>query len=181
MEKLMKIANRMEDKTLFKTEWLSIKRTNDWYDYMHQEKSDGKAVAVLIYRENLNTPICGRFEEVPCHFDGISLCSLTGMVEKEDTFEYTAVKEIYEEAGINCKKEELIGLGTIKNSKASDTITYLYALNAGNRDIGEPIGDGTKGEEGSYCDWVTYKDAIMCKDPLMSTLIKRLEIIGIKL
>jgi len=178
---LTQIASRLDVKTIFKNEWLSLKDLNG-YIYMHQEKSDGKAIAVLIYRSNKEKPICGRFERVPCHFDGITLCALTGMVENND-FINTAIKEIFEEAGIICTKNELIDLGTIKNSKASDTVTQLYALDVKDRNIDNDaaIGDGTEGEKDAYCEWVSYKDAVNCKDPLMATLIKRAEITGILL
>ena len=168
-------------KTLFKSDWLSLKKLDDWYEYTHGEKSNGQGIAVLIYREDNVKSIVGRYENTPCHFDGLTLSSLTGMVEKDMSPIDTAVKEIYEEAGIVCTKEELISLGTARTSKASDSIMHLYLLNAKNRPIGKSTSDGTKGEDDAYCKWVTYEEAIDCKCPLQAAMIKKAEVLGFNL
>jgi len=168
----------MKAKTLYKGDWITVKTVEDWYEYIHQHRSNGKSVAILIFREDNPKAIVGRYEGTPCHFDGIQLCSITGMVEPDYEPIDIAVKEIYEEAGIKCKRNELISLGEIRQSKASDTVVYLFLLNAGKRDVGKAIGDGTKGEEGAYCKWIPYREAIECKDPLMGCLIKKAELRG---
>ena len=166
-----------EDKTLYSNEWLSIKQTDDWYVYMHQEKSDGKGVAVLGYRQiGEDVEFLGRFEQVPCHKDGAVLCSLTGMVERGDNPLETAVKELVEESGIEKSSEYFEELGTLRSSKASDTTFFLFAVDLSDtedKEVYEGDGDGTKGEEGSYCKWVSRQDVIQCKDPLLMALVMR--------
>lgn len=169
----MSISAR-DDKVLYKGPWLSIRQTPDGYEYMHQEKSNGGAVAVLAYRLR-PTQIVGRFEECPPHRDGLALCALTGMMDHPGEHPATtAARELQEEAGIMVNPEELKALGTIRPSKASDTLMHLFSVNIGeNRDIGKSIGDGTRGEENAYCKWVTVDEALRCKDPMVATLLAR--------
>ena len=54
---------------------------------------------------------------------------------------------------------------------------YLFAIDlsdefeAGKKFLGE--GDGTKGEEGSYCKFVTIDEAVDSKDALLSVMFLR--------
>jgi len=153
----MKLKNVFEsinkDKVLYADEWLSLRQTGGRYTYMHEEKSDGKAVAVLGFKteEDGSYKILGRFEEVPPHHDGISLCALTGMVEKGDEPLETAVRELSEEAGIEADQDQFENFGTTRPSKASDTTMFLFAVDLSDieeKEIYSGEGDGTKGEEG---------------------------------
>lgn len=162
------------DKTLWENEWLEVREHEDWYTYIHQVKSDGKAVAVLGYSEDPFSPL-GRFEVVPCHHDGIALCSLTGMVDKGEKFVEAAVREFKEESGVDVEESELEDLGEVRPSKVSDTVVHLYAVKVSHQDgkmTGE--GDGTKAEQGSFCRFISVSEAINSKDPLMSTMTVKL-------
>lgn len=159
-------------KTLWENEWIEIREIDGFYTYMHQKKCDGKAVAVLGFSKD--GKVLGRFERVPCHGDGITLCSLTGMVDPGEEFLDAAVRELEEESGISMPPESLISLGEVRPSKASDTVISLWAVEVEYQPgefTGE--GDGTEGEKGAYCKFVTMKEAARCKDPLVPCMILR--------
>ena len=159
-------------KVLAKNEWLSLRET-DGYVYAHEEKSDGMGVAVLASRWP-PLQIVGRIERCPCHFDDFALCSLTGQIDAGESPLATAVRELFEEAGITAGPDEFEALGQVRPGKATDTTMHLFAVNIGpDRDIGRGPGDGTKGEEGAYCQWIDYAKAVMSKDPLLATMAAR--------
>jgi 8-oxo-dGTP pyrophosphatase MutT (NUDIX family) len=162
------------DKTLYKGDWLSVKQTPGGYDYMHQEKSNGGAVAVLAYKLR-PARIVGRYEECPPHRDGLALCAITGMMDHDgEDPATTAARELQEEAGIVAGPDELNYLGAVRTSKASDTTMHLFSIDIGeNRDIGKSVGDGTRGEANAYCEWITVEDALKCKDPLVAAMMAR--------
>ena len=163
-------------KTLYRNEWLSLQETLDGYVYAHEEKSDGQGVAVLAYRAK-PLLVVGRYENCPCHFDGMALTSLTGQVDPGETPLQTAARELFEEAGITAGHDEFQSLGTVRPSKAADTTMHLFAVDIGDRDIGRGPGDGTKGEEGAYCKWVDHEQALISKSPVLATMVARLVMI----
>jgi len=168
------LAEKDGDKTLWENEWLAVKEHDGWYTYMHQVKSGGKAVAVLGYSED-PLLILGRFEGVPCHNDGINLCSLTGMVDPGEEFVEAAVREFDEESGSKVSASDLEDLGEVRPSKASDTVIHLYAAKIDKQDgklTGD--GDGTRGEAGAFCSFIPVTEAINSKDPLLATMVLRL-------
>jgi 8-oxo-dGTP pyrophosphatase MutT (NUDIX family) len=162
---------------LFANPWLSLKRIGN-YVYSSETRSNGKLVAVLIYDSSKPGQYYGRFEDCPSHFDGMKLSALTGGVEKDDPMS-TAVHEIKEESGFTALESELDNLGTVRSSKSSDTVVYLYAWDAKDKTPETPQGDGSDGEVGAYCEWVSEKDYAWCKDPLAATMILRFKM-GIK-
>jgi 8-oxo-dGTP pyrophosphatase MutT (NUDIX family) len=157
----------MSDKVLFQSEWLAIKSTADGYEYMSQMKSD-QGVAILAFRRNPLT-LVGRYEEIPPHGDDLALCSLTGMVDAGEQPVQTAVRELFEEAGIQVGYDEMMDLGSVRPSKASDYIIHIFAV-----DVGRGPGDGTQAEADAYCQWVNYTAAIESKDPTLVTAAARL-------
>ena len=176
-------ATNQGDETLWEDEWIAVKKKDDLYTYTHSIKSDGKGVAVLGYSyddedyEDTKMMVLGRYEDTPPHGDGITLTSLTGMVEKGDTPLETAVKELKEESGISVDASKLEEIGTVMPSKSSDTVIHLFAVDLSSEFDGAKEffgdGDGTKGEEGSYCKFVSIDDATESKCPLLSVMILR--------
>jgi len=165
--------DKNKDPILWQNEWMKVFSRDGWYTYAHH--GNGKGVAVLGYSVE-PFMILGRYENTPPHDDGISLCSLTGMLDKENE-EPTeaAIRELNEESGYVKEVNDLLSLGTIRQSKGTDTLMYLFAVELmfdKENHFGE--GDGTKGEEGSYAKFITAKEAIECKDPLLGLMISRL-------
>lgn len=164
----------MTDIILFETEYLALVKRDDWYYFAQVPGSIG-GVIILLYRLNDNKPILGRYEKCPAHNDGLALTAIAGGIEKGDTSLKTAINESYEEGGYKIEPEIFIDLGKCQLSTNQDTIVYLYAANVTNLPRYDAPGDGTKGEIGSYCDWISVKDAIFSKSAFMSTLIMRLK------
>lgn len=160
-------------KELFHNKWLSLWDV-DGYTFSHETRSNGNLVAILIFDSTKPDTYYGRYEICPAHDDGMELCSITGGVDGGDVVG-TALHEIKEEAGFDAKKEELYVLGTVRPSKSADTVASLYAWDCKGQEQGEAVGDGSEGEKGAYCKPVTKNEAIMCKDPLMATMIARFE------
>ncbi len=168
---------------LFDNQWIQI-RKKDYYVYAHLKWCNGVGVAVLPYRKNSSgqKEYLGRFEICPPHGDGFKLGSITGGYDNAGKFNIKecALNELAEEAGYLASPGDLIDLGTVYVSKISDTIMYLFSINldsACTKKV-EAAGDGSKGEEGAYCRWVSQEDAVNCDDPLLITLITRLEYVN---
>lgn len=172
-------------KTLFETEWLSLKENPDGFIFVHTERGDGHSVAVLGWREDYNgLKILGRFEPSSAHGDKENkLVSLTGcMEERFGTIEETALKyavqELEEEAGIKVGKKRFVSLGTIRPSKSSDTTMHLFSVELPVEEpLDNPKGDGTKNEKGTYCKWVSLDEIIASKDPVLHCLVLKSGII----
>jgi 8-oxo-dGTP pyrophosphatase MutT (NUDIX family) len=171
-----KISKRAGEQTVYQGKYISVKLLDGWYEFLRD--GTGKFVAVLGYRRIGKDAweYLGRYENCPPHKDGIALCSLTGGMEEDEEPTQSALRELKEESGITTD-EELESLGTVRSSKASDSTGYLFAV-----DLSEVPdqpkytgkGDGTKGEEGSYCKWVSREEAINAKDTILITMIARL-------
>ena len=163
----------MTDKILFTGEWLQVRLKDGWYEYLHQVKSNGAAVAFLLFH---GYQVLGRYEHCPPHGEGLQLSSFTGMVDPGETIEEAVVREIYEEAGIRAVADKLINLGVVRPSKASDTVLHLFAYSVDSlEDVNfKPAGHGTRGEQGAYSKWVTKEEAAYCKDGSVGTMLARL-------
>lgn len=168
------------DAILFDNEWLQLRRTPDGYVYSHENKSDGQGVAVLAYRRRGDdVQLAGRYEQCPCHRDGFALTSLTGLMDQpgEKPTE-TAARELKEEAGMTVRADQLKPLGTVRPSKQADTILHLFGVDVtdtpNDRELSRDVeGDGTAGEQGAYCQWVSLTDACLSKSPVFVTLAVR--------
>lgn len=170
---------RNGDHILYNNEWLQMCETPDGYVYSHEAKSDGKGVAVLAFRQQNGIEVVGRYEQTPCHRDGFALTSLTGLMDAADEYPAeTAARELKEEAGIDVAPEQMRSLGSVRPSKQADTTMHLFCVDVGDRDIGESVGDGTSGEQGAYCRWVTPREACLSKSPVLAALVARALLFG---
>jgi hypothetical protein len=166
------------DSILFNNQWIQI-RKKKYYVYAHLKWCNGTAVAILPFRKNKSGQMeyLGRYEICPPHGDGVKLCSITGGYDNADRFSIRecALNELVEEAGYCVSLKDLIDLGTVFDSKSTDTVIYMFAIDLDLADIKKvnATGDGTIGEEGAFCDWVTKHQAINCNDPLLITMVTR--------
>lgn len=168
------------DAILWDNPWLQLRETPGGYVYSHENKSDGQGVAVLAYRRrDQDVYVAGRYEDCPCHRDGLQLTSLTGLMDKPgETPAACAARELSEEAGIDVRPEDLQPLGTVRPSKQADTVLHLFCVDVtdtpNDRPLSEHVpGDGTAGEQGAYCRWVPVTDAYLSKSPVLATLAAR--------
>lgn len=173
----------MSKTILYHNKWVQIIRKdtekNGSYLYSHSPWNDGIGVAILPFKYEMgNLEILGRFELCPAHSDDIELTSVTGGYDNSDIFsiEQCALNELKEEAGFNAQEKDLIRLGTVRPSKASDTTMHLFAVDVSKASVSPCVAesDGTLGEVGAYVHWVSLNQAIQCKDPLVSTMLLRL-------
>jgi len=176
MKSLRKILE--ESKLLWKDDYIEVRKKDGWYTYVHD--GTGKFVAVLGFVKEPEFMILGRYEDSPPHNEGISLASLTGGLEEKENEKDGATREFGEESGIKINKEDLISLGEVRPSKFTDSVGYLFAVDLTNivddldkKYMGE--GDGTKGEQGAYCKFVSLEDMLKSKDPLSITCFARLK------
>lgn len=164
------------DKILYSGKWLSVIERDGWYVFSRETTSKG-VVYILIIDRNKQEPILGRFEVCPAHSDKTQvLTSITGGINIKRKPLDVAVEEIYEEAGYRISPKQIIHLGKVNLTKSTDTIGYLYAVDVTGLKRGKAPGDGSFGEVGSYCDWVSIEEAAGCKCPIMSTLLFRYQI-----
>jgi 8-oxo-dGTP pyrophosphatase MutT (NUDIX family) len=172
---------------IFNNKWLSVKKktmdNGGEYVYAHAPWCGGEGVSILPFR-NVETEggffhpeFLGRFEICPAHSNDIELCSITGGMDKEgESPAFTARRELIEEAGYEAPVENFVYLGTVRPSKSSDNTTHLFGINLDKPAVKEveATGDGTLGEEGAYCDWVSVERLADAKDPLLHTMFTRL-------
>jgi 8-oxo-dGTP pyrophosphatase MutT (NUDIX family) len=148
------------------------------YTYTIAPHSNNAGVAVLPYRYSGDQiEVLGRFEWCPAHDASYAndLASITGGCDKkEKTPSEVAADEAYEEGGFVVQADKLISLGSVRPSKASSYTTYLYAVDVTGLEWKDAPGDGTVGEEGAYCDFVSITEAIWSKDPLLAAMVVRL-------
>lgn len=168
--------------TLFKGKWVEVREKNG-YEYLHNTWCNGVGVAIVPFKkdENGQTIYLGRYENNSAHGTTTpQLCSITGGYDNSDKFtiEQCVLNELEEEGGFRATVNNLIPLGSCKPSKASDGVNHLFAidLDVAKAQEVEATGDGTGGEVGAYCEWVTKKQAIECQDPLFAQMISRLEL-----
>jgi len=159
------------DKVICRTKYLSLIERDGWYYFAQIHGSIG-GVSILLYREN--GMILGRYEVCPAHGDGLALTAISGGIEEGDTLLETAIKESYEEAGYKLEASDFVDLGSCRLSTNQDTIVYLFAADVTGKERYPAPGDGTRGEQRAYCEWVTATEAIQSKSAYMSTLIMRL-------
>jgi 8-oxo-dGTP pyrophosphatase MutT (NUDIX family) len=163
------------DKVLYQGKWLSVIERDGWYHFSRESRSGG-VVYVLAYRTDDAPMILGRYEICPAHSDATpTLTSITGGVPDAREPIDIAVEELREEAGYDVDVRALSSLGKVNLTKSCDTIGHLYAVNLSGLERHDALGDGSRGEIGSYCDWVSVKDAVRCKCPILASMIIRLQ------
>jgi len=173
-------SGKMSDKVLWKNDWIEVRERDNWYTFTTSPSGNSNGVAVLGFKREVGeTQYLGRYELTVCHSPEIELASLTGMCDKEgENVKTTAMRELEEESGYVVNDlRRFIELGTVRPSKSSDYTITLFAIEIKDTDEKVEIaGDGTKGEEGAYCKWISREEAVNCKDPLVSTMIARLDL-----
>ena len=167
--------SNITDNILFKEEWLSIKQHNG-YSYVHEEKCNGKLIAILPYRKkSLSIEYLMRMEICPAHSNEHELCCIIGSCDNialnEDN---TAIKELKEEAGYTISIDQLIPLGWCWDAKVADTKVYLYTCDLTDVKIGFATTDGTELEASAYCNWMDINSLKETHDPKVFMMVDKI-------
>ncbi len=154
------------DELIASGHWMKLFRRYGWCECISQNNVRG-TVFVLIYRITDNgIEILCRHEHTPAHEselrDSINrYASISGSWDdKTNSSLECAQTEVREETGYIISIDELIDLGTIYPSKFLCTCGYLYAVEIKDHDRIDIIGDGTPGEIGASCEWISGAKAI---------------------
>jgi ADP-ribose pyrophosphatase YjhB (NUDIX family) len=164
------------DKELFRNQFLAI-IDRDGYTFLREVRCDGQIVSLLPFRIDMETgrmAFLARLEVCPAHGSEFEQCSITGGVDLGQTIEEAAVLELWEEAGYRAEVKELVSLGQVRPSKASDTVVHLFATDVGGKPQTPPPGDGSRFEVGASVEWVDYDRGVQITDPLFVTAMTRL-------
>lgn len=164
---------------LKETKWVSLRRfsTEKYgdYDYLHEDRCDGKIIAILPYKIEGDIEFLLRDEITTCwKFPGSSVASITGGFEAELGVLKTVKEELAEEAGYEVDEKEFIELGTVHGTKSCDTIYYLYSIDLTGKEktlTGE--GDGSPLESEAFCYWSDSIDK--SEDPMTYVMHHRLQ------
>jgi hypothetical protein len=177
------IASPLEssnEKVLWKNKWLEVYEQDGWYTCVRSTVGNG--VCVLPYRKKGETwEILIRCEHTPCHEDGprvkgkFNKTSLTGQIEKGYDALGTAEKELHEESGYAILQKDFIDLGWVYPTKSSPDKCFLFGVSLdGAKEPDQIKGDGTKGEDGAWCEWVSLEEALGLPSASMSACIAKL-------
>lgn len=111
----MKIENifesKKDNKKLYGNEWLSLRVKDGWFTYVHEEKSDGRGVAIIGFKkdENDDYRFTAHMEPHVTNLKTLRMASITGQMDKEnEEAKATAIREMEEEAGIKITEDELV-------------------------------------------------------------------------
>ncbi len=155
---------------LFENSWLSIINRND-YIFTHTMNF---VVYVLPYRRpKRGTYLLGRFEICPAHSLQKELYAITGQCEPTADPLHVANIELQEEAGIVAAPSQFVSLGSGYLTKQADTIAHFFTIDVTDMPRGQAQADGSRFEQGSYCDWVSRAEALFAPCVGLQALIAR--------
>lgn len=152
------IPNVGQDRTLFKTQWVSIKATDREYHYLERKGRD--SVAALLIRHGKpdaqgyevlirQQPLCVDMSEE----DGdmkLFPCPITGCIEPGESPEVAAVREVQEEAGYIVQVQPL---GRYIVSSQTNEICHLFYADVTGQEPGIAEQDGSYFESISRNEW----------------------------
>ena len=164
-----------------KGDWLSLRVKGDGYEYLHEDRCQGKIVAVLgfVKGEDGQVRILARSEYTPCWVPGEertpTISALTGGVEPGEDPDEAAYREAFEEAGIDSPSVEWYSLGQTKGTKSTDTDYFIYACVLTEADFKEQTeGDGSQAEAEAKNVLLTLDEALeQMVDPVGLAIIAR--------
>lgn len=168
-------VNLVQDRYLYKTEWLSLKEMQGPtgpYVYSHEDRCNGQIVVVLPFRnsDTGSVEILARNEFTPpWGMNTRFLSSITGGVDAGEDSPVAAVRELQEETGYTVPIGNIISLGTCHGVKSCDTIYFIYAV-----DVTGLPGNGNSekattdlNEKIARNVWISPFDVTRAVDPLL--------------
>ncbi|QNM93386.1 NUDIX domain-containing protein [Mycoplasma sp. Pen4] len=144
------------DKLLFLNKWVSMYQTPDGFVY--SERKNTNSVAVLCFRINSNNQkeYLIRYQPLPVIKNNNELyaCPITGSCEVDEKPLDTAIKEVFEEAGINVGLRHLVySIDNVASTQSSE-IVHNYVFNVTGLNQETPKNDGSLFESISQNKWV---------------------------
>lgn len=153
---------------LFRNKWMRVREIQHKLPdgttepYTTTTLGSGKSIAVLPYRRlgQGNAEILLRNEITPPWLvdsddpEERVLSALTGMVDGDEDPLTAALRELYEEAGYQVDEEDVISLGYVRTSKASEDVCFLYAVDVTGLEPDTPPLDGGPFEPYAESVWV---------------------------
>ena len=159
--------------------YLALRIVNGW-EYMHEHASP-ESVAIMVFRNNSETPLLASIDTIPCHFMNgeptEDICTFTGLMEKDEKPIITACRELEEETGYRVNAEEMLSLGFVFPMKSADMKTHLFAIDVTNKERFEAVGDGSEKEANMTTEWISMNDALLSADPLFAVMIARTNLV----
>lgn len=103
-------------------------------------------------------------------------CCIRGGIEEGEDPQYSAKRELQEEAGYEVQTKDLYDLGTMYHSKENMANTHLYGVNLTDCVRFNDDGDGSYSEEIASNEWVKMSECCQkhIKDPLIHVALIRL-------
>ena len=153
-------------------EYAELRRVGLYY-YAHF--GYGRAVAILPFRHTAaDLELLARLEVRPSHGAGMELGAITGRYDNPAiSLLACAVKEVSEEAGYIVDPDTVIDLGETWDSKVTDSIYHLFAV-----DISDPAIRRCEavdvGPETGYPQWITPAEVSRTTDPILAMTYLRL-------
>lgn len=154
------IREENQDKTIFKTKWISVKETSKGFQFL--ERKGVNSIACFLIKESnrglLNLKdkydVLIRYQPLPIDNSSdqdLFPCPITGSIEENETYEDCAMREVYEESGYKIGIPSFIGSYFCSTQSNEEVFMYLYDVT--NLSYGIPKGDGEKYESISYNQW----------------------------
>lgn len=170
-------------KVLFENRWLQVQEIEhempdgSVLNYTSIVEGLGSSVAVMPYRfEGGGLSVLLRNEITPPWLVDSDqprvLSSLTGMMDENETHLECATRELFEESGYKVPPSTMEYLGSVRLSKSSQNLVYLYAVEVTDLANETPKGDGQGFEEWAQSVWMCNTD--QSEDSLAHTLFLKL-------
>lgn len=161
----------MSRKLLYKTPFLSLYESEKKFWYAERKNVD--SIAALCFRKNNNaeTEFLVLYQPLPetkykMNWDDPYPCPITGCLEENETYLQTAIREVYEEGGIQLKESDLKGYTRCVATTQMNETVNCFLFDVTNKKQDTPKKDGSIFEEVSFYQWKTEKelvDILMCK------------------
>ena len=146
----------MSQKTIFQTNWISIKETSRGFQFLERRGKD--SVAVFLIRNGSEVlirqqPLCIDNGETTQKLQ-LYPCPVTGGLEKGEMPKECAIREVYEETGYRI--DVLHELGKYIVGTQTNEVCYLYWADVTHLIPDEATQDGTYFESISRNEWQPF-------------------------
>jgi len=169
---------------MLRNKWLSLKKLygpTGEYVISHEERCAGKIVAVLPYvpdsvgRESY---VIVRNEFTPPWSQSeLQMSSITGGVDEGEEPVVAAARELFEETGMKAPVSELVSLGTVRGTKSSDTMYYLFTVDVSKylKDYKEVTGEDDNEKRAHNTTIIPVNENPEIRDTILHSLLYRWE------